>query len=167
MNIIIRPTVFCNTGLYNLLANRCHDVTARKTGNTLRYSMQLNALGYVREQFLRLALSPFYMPLYTPFYTTNSLWRRQSQQSFNTLTPFNFFFYSLHVSAPTGHPQVRYTIRYYFCFWRTILIQRIRCTYAIWLYGCYLSSSIFQLIVLIHVIVVNIKICKISKIPRY
>jgi hypothetical protein len=30
-------------------------------------------------------------------YPTGSLWRRQSQQSFNTLTPFNFFFYSLHV----------------------------------------------------------------------
>jgi hypothetical protein len=41
---------------------------------------------------------------------TGSIWRRQSQQSFNTLTPFNFLFYSLHVSAPTGHPQVRYTI---------------------------------------------------------
>jgi hypothetical protein len=60
---------------------------------------------------------------------TGSLWRRQSQQHFNILTPFNFlFFYALHVSAPTGHPQVRYTISY----WRTILIQRIRCTYAIW-----------------------------------
>jgi hypothetical protein len=34
---------------------------------------------------------------------------RQLQQSFNTLTPFNFHFYSLHVSAPTVHPQVRYT----------------------------------------------------------
>jgi hypothetical protein len=64
---------------------------------------------------------------------TGSLWRRQSQQSFNTLTPFNFLFHSLHVSAPMGHPQVRYTISYYFCFWRIILIQRIRCTYAIWL----------------------------------
>jgi hypothetical protein len=65
-------------------------------------------------------------------YLSDSLWRRQSQQSFNTLTPFNFLFYSLYVSAPTGHPQVRFTISYYFCFWRTILIQRIRCTYAIW-----------------------------------
>jgi hypothetical protein len=65
-------------------------------------------------------------------YITASLWRRQSQQSFNTLTPFNFLFYSLHISAPTGHPQMRYTISYYFCFWRTILIQRTRCTYAIW-----------------------------------
>jgi hypothetical protein len=67
------------------------------------------------------------------FKLTDSLWRRQSQQSFNTLTPFNFLFYSLHVSAPTGYPQVRYRISSYFCFWRTILIQRIRCTYAIWL----------------------------------
>jgi hypothetical protein len=67
---------------------------------------------------------------------TDSLWRRQSQQSFNTWTPFNFLFYSLHVSAPTGHPQLRYTVGYYFCFWRTILIQRIRWTYAIWV--CFL-----------------------------
>jgi hypothetical protein len=59
-------------------------------------------------------------------YLTDSLWRRQSQQSFNTLTPFNLLFYSLLVSAPVGHPQVRYTISYYLCFWRTILIQRIR-----------------------------------------
>jgi hypothetical protein len=69
----------------------------------------------------------------TLIYITGSLWRHQSQQSFNTSTPFNFLFYSLHVSAPTGHPQVRYTISYYFCFWRTVSIQRIRCTYAIWL----------------------------------
>jgi hypothetical protein len=46
---------------------------------------------------------------------TGSLWRHQSQQSCNTLTPFLFsFFYSLHVSVPTGHLQVRYTIRYFF-----------------------------------------------------
>jgi hypothetical protein len=45
-------------------------------------------------------------------FITGSLWRRQSQQSFNTLTPFNFIFHSLHVSAPTGHPQLRYTISY-------------------------------------------------------
>jgi hypothetical protein len=63
---------------------------------------------------------------------TDSLWLRQSQQSFNTLTAFNFLIYSLQVSAPMGHLQVRYIISYYFCFWRTILIQRIRCTYAIW-----------------------------------
>jgi hypothetical protein len=42
---------------------------------------------------------------------TNSL----SQQRFNILTPFNFLLYSLHILAP-GHPQVRYTISYYFCF---------------------------------------------------
>jgi hypothetical protein len=35
---------------------------------------------------------------------------------FNTLTPFNFLSYSLHFSATTGHPQVRYTISYNFCF---------------------------------------------------
>jgi hypothetical protein len=37
----------------------------------------------------------------------------QSQQSFNTLTPFYFLSHSLHVSAPTGHLQVRYTIKYF------------------------------------------------------
>jgi hypothetical protein len=26
------------------------------------------------------------------------------------------FFFFLHVSAPTGHPRVKYTISYYFCF---------------------------------------------------
>jgi hypothetical protein len=55
-------------------------------------------------------------------FLTGSLWRRQSQQHFNTLTPFNFLFYSLHISAPTGHPQVRYTISYYFCFWRNVSV---------------------------------------------
>jgi hypothetical protein len=44
-------------------------------------------------------------------FATDSLWCRQSQQSFNTSTlPFFIFSYSLHVSAPMGHPQVRYTI---------------------------------------------------------
>jgi hypothetical protein len=61
-------------------------------------------------------------------YPTGSLWRRQSQQSFNTLTPFYFSSHSLHVSAPMGHPQVRNTIRYLKDYF---LIQRIRCMYAI------------------------------------
>jgi hypothetical protein len=64
-------------------------------------------------------------------YPTGSLWCRQSQQSFNTSTPPFFIFpsYSLHVSAPTGHPQVRYTIR---CFQGLFLLQRIRCMYTTW-----------------------------------
>jgi hypothetical protein len=36
---------------------------------------------------------------------------------FNTLTPYNFLLYSLRVSAPTAHPQGRYTISYYFSSW--------------------------------------------------
>jgi hypothetical protein len=40
---------------------------------------------------------------------TGSLRHRQSQKSFNTLTPFNFFLITT-CFAPTGHPQVRYTI---------------------------------------------------------
>jgi hypothetical protein len=42
-------------------------------------------------------------------YPTGSLLYRQSQQSFNTLTPFYFLSHSLYVSAPTGHHQERYT----------------------------------------------------------
>jgi hypothetical protein len=47
----------------------------------------------------------------------------------------NFFFsftHSLHVSAPTGHPQVKHTISYY--FEGQFLLQRIRCTYVVWSY---------------------------------
>jgi hypothetical protein len=50
----------------------------------------------------------YYKDILLHIYLTGSLWRRQLQQSFNTLTPFNFRFYSLHVSSPTGHPQVRH-----------------------------------------------------------
>jgi hypothetical protein len=49
----------------------------------------------------------------TLFKLTGSLWCRQSQQSFNMLTPFYFLSHSLHVSAPMGHLQVRYTIIYF------------------------------------------------------
>jgi hypothetical protein len=39
----------------------------------------------------------FYLWVLHPVaYLSDSLWHRQSQQSFNTLTPFNFLFYSLH-----------------------------------------------------------------------
>jgi hypothetical protein len=45
-------------------------------------------------------------------------------------SPFFIFpSYSLHVSAPTGHPQVRYTISF---FQGLFLLQRIRCTYTTW-----------------------------------
>jgi hypothetical protein len=66
------------------------------------------------------------------FSLTGSLWRRQSQQSFNTLTPFNFLFYSLHVSALRAILRWDIQVVIISVFWRTILIQRIRCTYAIW-----------------------------------
>jgi hypothetical protein len=42
---------------------------------------------------------------------------------------FIFPSYLLHVSAPTGHPQARYTIR---CFQGLFFLQRIRCTYTTW-----------------------------------
>jgi hypothetical protein len=41
------------------------------------------------------------------------------KQSFNTLTPFYFISHSLHVSARTGHLQVRYTIRYFKDYFNT------------------------------------------------
>jgi hypothetical protein len=48
------------------------------------------------------------------YISTGSLFCRQSQQSFNTLTPFLFSFLTHYkFSAPTGHLQVRYTIRYF------------------------------------------------------
>jgi hypothetical protein len=81
---------------------------------------------------------------------TVSLWHRQSQQSFNTLTPFYFLSHSLHVSAPTGHLQVTYTIRY---FNGLFLIQRIRYTYAIWCRDFVCCTSVLRLVVLIHVII--------------
>jgi hypothetical protein len=93
---------------------------------------------------------------------TGSLWRRQSQQSFNALTPF-YFPFSLHVSAPTGHPQVRYAIRYLKDYF---LIQRIRCTYAIWCRDVICCTLVLQLVVLIHVIKLNIKI-KIIKSAKF
>jgi hypothetical protein len=40
--------------------------------------------------------------------------------------------------------------------WRTILIQRIRCTYAIWYRDVICCTSVLQLVVLIHVIKLNI-----------
>jgi hypothetical protein len=65
-------------------------------------------------------------------YPTGSLWRRQSQQSFNMSTPPFFLFFRVTrdiFRPPTGRPQVRYTIR---CFQGLFLLQRIRCTYTTW-----------------------------------
>jgi hypothetical protein len=62
-------------------------------------------------------------------YLTGSLWCRRSQQSFNKSTRSYFPSFSLHVSAPTSHLQVRYTTG---CFNGLFLIQRIRCTYSTW-----------------------------------
>jgi hypothetical protein len=58
-------------------------------------------------------------------------------------------FYSLHVSAPTGHPQVRYTIRYLKNYF---LIQQIRCTYAIWYRHVICCTSVLQLVVLHYIL---------------
>jgi hypothetical protein len=54
-------------------------------------------------------------------------------------SPFFIFLHSLHVSAPTGHPQVRYTIR---CFQGLFLLQRIRCTYINCHHGCLQKVSL-------------------------
>jgi hypothetical protein len=127
-----------------------------KYTETTDTSFKLNA------QLLALHMQHSFFYIF-PFILTGSLRRRQSQQSFNTLTPFNFLFYSPHVSAPTGHPQVRYTISYLKDYFNTT--DPLHVPNLIW--GCYLLSSVFQFVVLIHVIVLNIKNCKISKIPRY
>jgi hypothetical protein len=56
-------------------------------------------------------------------------------------SPFLLFpSHSLHVSAPTGHPQVRYTIR---CLQGLFLLQRIRCTYTTW----HMSISVLRPVV--------------------
>jgi hypothetical protein len=66
----------------------------------------------------------FYLWVLRPVaYLSDSLCRRQSQQSFNTLTPFKFLFYSLHFSTPTGHPQVRHTISYYYYYYYLLILQ--------------------------------------------
>jgi hypothetical protein len=49
-----------------------------------------------------------------------------NKASIRQLPLFIFYSHSLHVSAPTGHPQVRYTIR---CLQGLFLLQWIRCTY--------------------------------------
>jgi hypothetical protein len=92
---------------------------------------------------------------------TGSLWRRQSQQSFNTLTRFYFLSHSLQVSAPTGHLQARYTIRY---FNGVFLIQRIRCTYAIWCRDVICCTSVLRLCIpnTYYQLNVNIKIVNIK-----
>jgi hypothetical protein len=88
---------------------------------------------------------------------TGSLRRRQSQQSFKTLTPFNFLFYSLDVSAPTGHPQVRYTISYLKDYYNTTDPLHV----CIGILTC--SPNTCQQIKHKK----YNKNCKISKIPRY
>jgi hypothetical protein len=95
---------------------------------------------------------------------TGSLWRCQSQQSFNTLTPFNFLFYSLHVSAPTGHPQVRYTISYHFCVNTTDPLHI--CNLIIGMLYVVIGFSTYSPVTWHHIKYKNKK-CKINKIPRY
>jgi hypothetical protein len=67
---------------------------------------------------------------------TGSLWRPQSQQSFNTLTRF-FFPFSL--------TTIRYTIIQLDIFNGLFLLQRIRWTYAIWCRDVTCCASVLQL----------------------
>jgi hypothetical protein len=70
--------------------------------------------------------------LHTKFYPISSFQLvpydavNRNKISIRQLLLFIFSSHSLHVSAPTGHPQERYTIR---CFQGLFLLQRIRCTY--------------------------------------
>jgi hypothetical protein len=72
-------------------------------------------------------------------------------------SPFLFFSHSLHVSALTGHPQVRYTVR---CFQGLFLLQRIRCTYTIWRIDVICLYRYFDPCSPIHVIKLSIKVVK-------
>jgi hypothetical protein len=89
-------------------------------------------------------------------YPTGSLWCRRSQQSFNTSTRFYFPSHSLHVSAPTGHLQSRYTIG---CFNGLFLIQWIRCTYATWCRDVTCCTSVPRLCIPNTCYVYNFYIC--------
>jgi hypothetical protein len=79
---------------------------------------------------------------------TDSLWRRRSQQS-----PFNFLSHSLHVSAPTGHLQMRYTIRYFKDYFNTTDPLHVR-------------NLIIGMLYVVHRYYINIKNCKIIEILR-
>jgi hypothetical protein len=70
---------------------------------------------------------------------------------------FIFPSYSLHVSAPTSHLQVRYTIR---CFQGLFLLQRIRCTYTTWRIHVICIYRYFDPWSPIHVIKLSIKVVK-------
>jgi hypothetical protein len=75
-------------------------------------------------------------------------------------SPFYFSSHSLHISAPTGHPQVRYTIR---CFQGLFLLQRIRCTYTTWRINVVCLYRYFDPWSPIHVIKLSIKVAKTLK----
>jgi hypothetical protein len=94
-------------------------------------------------------------------YPTGSIWCRQSQQSFNTSTPpFYFSSHSLHVSATTGHLQVRNTIR---CFQGLFLLQRICCKYTTWHIDVICLYRNFDPWSPIYVIKLSIKVVKTLK----
>jgi hypothetical protein len=101
------------------------------------------------------------------FLLTDSLWRRQSQQSFNTLTPFNIPFYSLHVSAPTGHPHVRYTISYFLFLkdYFNTTDQLHVCNFIIGMLFVVIGFSTYSPNTCYHI--KYKQNCKISKIPRW
>jgi hypothetical protein len=97
----------------NSYASHCDSLVSAYWVSQMKLQMLQNNMIHIVSSTILLLIFTFECCILLRIYLTGSLWRRQSQQSFNTLTPFNFLFDSLHVFAPTGHPQVRYIISYY------------------------------------------------------
>jgi hypothetical protein len=84
-------------------------------GPTLRKSLVKYLISYPTDFCIQFEnIFTFGCCILLRIYLTGSLWCRQSQQSFNKSLPLFYIpSYSLHVSTPTGHLQVRYIIRYF------------------------------------------------------
>jgi hypothetical protein len=96
--------IFC---IFWCIFQNCNSSTSSKTGCIIQICQQWQC-GCTQNTVTKelcISVSAHLVP-------TGSLWRHQSQQGFNMLTPFYFLSHSLQVLAPTGHPQVRYTIKY-------------------------------------------------------
>jgi hypothetical protein len=107
-----KPSVACKTWVCGVLSveHTCSNSLVLQVSQIL--DVHFNILSHLFNVYHFFMIFTFGCCILLHIYPTGSLWRRQSQQSFNTSTP-SLFSFSLHVSAPTGHLQVRYTIRYF------------------------------------------------------
>jgi hypothetical protein len=90
LNYIALKSITLNSSLFSILL--CH--TFEGIGFLCKTLVNMIFLIFTSECCILLRI-----------YLTDSLWCRQSQQSFNTLTPFNFLFYPLHVHLHLQHRQ--------------------------------------------------------------